>query len=417
MLRAHTASCKLEKEIEEKLISTGDTVMHLKGTHNFPAMERVDFGKPAAQALAAEAERLGSKRVFLIVSRSLNTGTDEIRKIVDALGDRFAGVYDGVPQHTTRESVAEITRAALEHQADLIVAIGGGSVVDAAKITTLCMEHKIVDADGLDGFEVKFDSTGRVSMASFKGPSVRMIVIPTTLSGGEYNAGCLVTDPRRNLKQTFFHRKMMPITIILDPSLLRHAPESLLLGSGTRAMDHAIEALCSPRGTPLTDAVVLRGLELMAKWLPRSRADREDIEASRNCQTASWLCSFGLQSRVPMGASHAIGHVLGGTCHVAHFLCTPVMMPAILDYNRSHCEEAQQELAKALGRPGVAASTAFKDFCISLGLPTSLREVDVGSDQFELIGQTTMKEEFFIYTNPRPVRSPSDVIDILKLAA
>ncbi|MFZ6648853.1 iron-containing alcohol dehydrogenase [Undibacterium sp. TJN25] len=391
--------------------------MHDKGTHLFPAMERIDFGKPAAKALAAEAERLGSKRVFLIVSRSLNNGTDEIAKIVAALGERFAGLYDGVPQHTTREGVVETTRAALAAGADLLVAIGGGSVVDAAKITSLCMEHKILDADGLDGFEVKFDQSGRVSMASFKGPSVRMIAIPTTLSGGEYNAGCLVTDPRRNLKQTFFHRKMMPVTIILDPALLRHAPAPLLLGSGTRAMDHAIEALCSPRGTPLTDAAVLRGLTLMAKWLPRSHADRNDLEASRNCQTASWLCSFGLQSRVPMGASHAIGHVLGGTCHVSHFLCTPVMMPAILEYNRPACEEAQQELAAALGRPGMAAADAFREFCLGLGLPTSLREVNVLPDQFDLIAETTMKEEFFIYSNPCPVASPSDVVEILKLAA
>lgn len=391
--------------------------MHDKGTHLFPAMERVDFGRPAAQSLANEVERLGSKRVFLIVSRSLNTNTDEIAKVIAALGDNYAGLYDGVPQHTTREGVVETTRAALAVKADLIVAIGGGSVVDAAKITTLCMEHGIVDADGLDGFEVKFDQSGKVSMAAFRGPSVRMVAIPTTLSGGEYNAGCLVTDPRRNLKQTFFNRLMMPITIILDPALLRHAPNDLLLGSGTRAMDHAIEALCSPRGTPVTDAVVLRGLALMAKWLPRARADRADLEASRQCQTASWLCSFGLQSRVPMGASHAIGHVLGGTCHVPHFLCTPVMMPAILDYNRDSCADAQEQLAAALGRPGMSASDAFREFCTSLGLPTSLREVGVGSDQFDLIASTTMKEEFFIYSNPRPVRSPADVVDILRLAA
>jgi maleylacetate reductase len=391
--------------------------MHDKGTHLFPAMDRVDFGRPAAKALVNEVDLLGSKRVFLIVSRSLNSGTDEIAKIVSALGERFAGLYDGVPQHTTREAVVEITRAALAVQADLIVAIGGGSVVDAGKITTLCLEHNILDADGLDGFEVKFDQTGRVSMAAFKGPSVRLVVIPTTLSGGEYNAGCLVTDPRRNLKQTFFHRKMMPTEIILDPALLHHAPASLLLGSGTRAMDHAIEALCSPRGTPLTDAAVLRGLALMVKWLPRSHADRNDLEASRNCQTASWLCSFGLQSRVPMGASHAIGHVLGGTCHVPHFLCTPVMMPAILEYNRAYCEEAQQELATALGRPDLSAADAFREFCVGLGLPTSLREVDVGADQFNLIAETTMKEEFFIYSNPRPVASAADVVEILKLAA
>jgi alcohol dehydrogenase class IV len=391
--------------------------MHEQGTHTFPAMERVDFGRPAAKALATEAERLGSRRVFLIVSRSMNNKTEEIAKIVDALGERCAGVFDGVAQHTTRENVAEISAAALAAGADLLVAVGGGSVVDAAKITTLCMEHGIVDPDGLDGFQVRFDDKGRVSAPEFRGPSVRMVAIPTTLSGGEYNAGCLVTDPRRDLKQTFFHRRMMPITIILDPALMHHAPDDLYVGSGTRAMDHAIEALCSPRGTPLVDAVVLQGLALMAQWLPRSQADRGDLEAARQCQTASWLCSFGLQARVPMGASHAIGHVLGGTCHVPHYLCTPVMMPAILAYNQPSCADAQQKLAAALGHAGAPAADAFGAFCAALGLPTSLGAVGVGADQFELIGATTMREEFFIYSNPRPVRAAADVVDILRLAA
>jgi maleylacetate reductase len=82
------------------------------------------------------------------------------------------------------------------------------------------------------------------------------------LTRSEYNAGCLVTDTERRLKQTFFHPLMMPITIILDPQLALHAPEALWLGSGTRAMDHAIEALCAQSGSPLVDAAVLRGISL-----------------------------------------------------------------------------------------------------------------------------------------------------------
>lgn len=391
--------------------------MRTKGTHLFPTMDRVMFGRPAAAMLASEAERLGAKRVFLIVSRTLNTTTPEIGKIAAALGERHAGTFDGVAQHTTRQGAIETTRAALEAKADLIVAIGGGSVVDIAKITTLCLEHKILDEEGLDGFEVQVDEQGRRKISNFKGPTVRMIAVPTSLSGGEYNAGCLVTDSRRKLKQTFYHPKMMPIAIILDPALLPHAPEALLLGSGTRAMDHAIEALCSPQGNPLVDASVLRGIELMREWLPRARADRNNLEAANQCQVASWLCSFGLQARVPMGASHAIGHVLGGTCDVPHFLCTPVMMPGILEYNLPVTADAQAALAKALGgQPGQSASNAFKAFCQSLGLPTSLHEVNVGPDQFELIAQNTMTE-FFIFSNPRPVNQPAGVLEILKLAA
>lgn len=390
--------------------------MRSRGTHLFPMMDRVIFGRPAAATVAAEAERLGSKRVFLIVSRTLNTTTPEIGKIVAALGERHAGTFDGVAQHTTREGAMQTTRAAREAGADLIVAVGGGSVVDIAKITTLCLEHNITEEDGLDGFAIEVDEKGRRKVGNFRGPSVRMIAVPSSLSGGEYNAACLVTDSRRKLKQTFFHAKMMPLAIILDPELLRHAPESLLLGSGTRAMDHAIEALCSPQGNPLVDASVLRGIELMREWLPRARDNRDDIEAATQCQVASWLCSFGLQARVPMGASHAIGHVLGGTCDVPHFLCTPVMMPGILAYNLPVTADAQKALAAALGQPGVPAAEAFRTFCQSLGLPTSLREVNVGADQFELIARNTMTE-FFIFSNPRAVHEPAGVLEILKLAA
>jgi maleylacetate reductase len=250
----------------------------------------------------------------------------------------------------------------------------------------------------------------------FRGPSVRMIAVPSTLSGGEYNAGCLVTDERRKLKQTFFHPNMMPLAIVLDPDLGLHAPETLWIGSGTRAMDHAIEALCSPNGSPLVDAVVLEGIRRMVDALHRSKADPTSVEARRDCQLASWLCSYGLQSRVPMGASHAVGHVLGGTCGVPHYLCTPAMMPGVLAFNLANTGEAQAKLAEALGRPGVPASQAFREFVGSLGLPTRLADVGVGPDQFELISQNTMTE-FFIFSNPRTVRTPADVMELLKLGA
>ena len=391
--------------------------MRTTGLHSFPAMDRVIFGKPAAEALVVEADRLQKRRVFLVVSRTLNTRTEEIARIRAALGERFVGLYDQIPQHTSRQGAVDATRSALSAEADLIVAIGGGSVVDAAKIMLICMEHRILDAGGLDGFELRPGPDRLPVRPQFRGPTTRMIAIPSTLSGGEYNAGCLVTDTERKLKQTFFDPFMMPLAIILDPALALYAPEELWLGSGTRAMDHAIEALCAKNGSPLVDAAVLRGIELMAAALPRSKADPSDVGLRGQCQIASWLCSFGLQARVSMGASHAIGHVLGGTCDVPHYLCTPVMMPGILRYNLPETPEAQQSLARALGHPGGDASDAFKAFVAGLGLPTRLGEVGVTDDKFRLIAETTMAEEFFIYTNPRRVNRWEDVNDILKLAA
>jgi alcohol dehydrogenase class IV len=354
----------------------------------------------------------------MVVSRTLATKTDEITKIKAALGERLAGVYDGIPQHTARRNVAQATRAAIEAKADLLVAVGGGSVVDAVKIMQICIEHGIVDDGllGLDPFEVKPGPDGKPVRPEFRGPKVRMLAVPTTLSGGEFNAGCLVTDTERKLKQTFMHPEMMPITIVLDPEITRHTPQQLWIGSGTRAMDHAIEALCSRISSPLVDAVVLRGIELMAATLPRSKADPDDMDLRRECQIASWLCSSGLQARVPMGASHAIGHVLGGTCDVPHYLCTPVMMPSILRYNRPVSQEAQRLLARALGRADLDAADAFEAFARELGLPTSLKDVGVTPESFPVIAKNTMTE-FFIFSNPRPAGTPEQVMEILAMAA
>src|SRR6478672_4678439 len=149
--------------------------MRKSGIHNFPAIDRVVYGKAAADSLKDEAERLDAKRVYLIVSRTLNTKTDEIEKIRAALDDRYAATFEGIPQHTTREVVVQIAKHAKEARADLIVAIGGGSVVDAAKIVLMCIEHEIFDHDGLDGFE----TTPERRFGPFRDPVVRMIAIPS----------------------------------------------------------------------------------------------------------------------------------------------------------------------------------------------------------------------------------------------
>ena len=386
--------------------------MRIAGSYQFPTMESVIYGKPAADALREEAERLDAKRVYLIASRTLNTNTDEIDNIRKALGDRHAETFDGVPQHTTRDVVVRIEKQAKEARADLVVAIGGGSVVDAAKIVLMCMEHDIFEQDGLDGFE----TTPERRFGQFRTPKVRMIAVPSTLSGGEYNSGALVTDTRRKLKQIFNHPMMMPRSIILDPAMTRFTPEKLWLGSGTRAMDHGIEAICSSRPNVLVDAVCQQGLRYLHDGLRRTRNNPNDEEARLNCQLGSWMSAFGLQARVPMGASHAIGHVLGGTCDVPHYFCTAVMMPSVLRYNRPATEAAQKSIAAALGAPGRDASEVFAEFTVELGLPRRLAEVGVNEDRFELIGKNAMLS-IFTRANPQPIREPSDVVKILKLAA
>ncbi|WGR93992.1 iron-containing alcohol dehydrogenase [Bradyrhizobium sp. ISRA443] len=386
--------------------------MRRTGAHNFPAIDRVIYGKGASEAINEEAERLKAKRVFLIVSRTLNTKTDEIEQIRRTLGDKHVATFDGIAQHTTRKQAAEVALHAKDARADLVVAVGGGSAVDLAKIVIMAMEHDIRDEAGFDPFPM---GPG-VSHSPFRSPTVRQIAVPSTLNGGEYNAAALVTDERNKLKQIFFHPQMMPVAIILDPALTLHTPSTLWMGSGTRSMDHGIEALCSPAGTPLADEVVLAGIRILREGMLRTLDHPDDLEARRLSQYGSWLASFGLQARIPMGASHGIGHVLGGTFGVPHYYCTPVMMPSLLRYNKPFTEEAQKHLATALGAPGDEAADAFAEFARRLGLPGRLVDVGIGEDKFEQISKIAINHRF-VQANPRPFTGESEIVSLLRMAA
>jgi len=386
--------------------------MRKAGIHNFPAIDRVVYGKAASDALKDETERLNAKRVFLLASRTLNTKTDEIEKIRRALGDKHVATFDGIAQHTTRKQAAEVARQANDAEADLIVAIGGGSAIDLAKIVIMAMEHDIRDEAGFDPFPM---GPG-VNFSPFLSPTVRQIAVPSTLNGGEYNAAALVTDERHKLKQIFFHPQMMPMAIILDPALTLQTPSNLWMGSGTRSMDHGIEALCSPAGTPLADEVVLAGIRILREGMLRTLQQADDLEARRLSQYGSWLASYGLQARVPMGASHGIGHVLGGTFGVPHYYCTPVIMPSLLRYNKPFTEDAQKRLATALGAPGGDAADAFAAFTKSLGLPARLADVGIGEDKFDPISKIAINHRF-VQANPRPFKNEAEIIDLLRMAA
>jgi maleylacetate reductase len=382
------------------------------GVHNFPAIDRVIYGKAASEALNEEAERLNAKRVFLLASRTLNTKTDEIEKIRRTLGDKHVATFDGIAQHTTRKQAAEVAHQAKDAGADLIVAVGGGSAIDLAKIVIMAMEHDISDEAGFDPFPM---GPG-VNLSPFHSPAVRQIAVPSTLNGGEYNAAALVTDERHKLKQIFFHRQMSPVAIILDPALTLHTPSSLWMGSGTRSMDHGIEALCSPAGTPLADEVVLAGIRILREGMLQTLQQPDDLEARRLSQYGSWLAAYGLQARVPMGASHGIGHVLGGTFDVPHYYCTPVIMPSLLRYNKPFTEDAQKRLATALGAPGIEAADAFAEFTKKLGLPGRLADVGIGEDKFDRISKIAINHRF-VQANPRPFKNEADIIDLLRMAA
>lgn len=390
--------------------------MRTSGTFEAFPLEKVWFGEPAEHALIAEVDRLGAKRVFLLVSESLDRNTDEVAKLRAALGGRFAGQASGMPSHTPRDAVLRFAAAAREGGADLLVAFGGGSLTDAGKMVALCLQHEIDDIDGFDRFRTVIHADGRREAPSFRGPTVRQIVIPTTLSGGEFNvtAGC--TDPRGPVKQLYRHPLLVSRAVILDPAPTVHTPEWLWLSTGIRAVDHAVETVCSPLATWQADGPALHALRLLSRGLTGVKHDPGDLAARLDCQMGVWLSMDHNQGGVPMGASHGIGHVLGGSCKVPHGHTSCVMLPSVLRWNREANADRQALVADAMGTPGEDAADVIERFVSGLGLPTRLSEVGVGPESFDLVARHAMHDRY-IHTNPRPIKGPEDVRAILEMAA
>jgi len=382
-----------------------------KGRVVFGAMDEVVFGRPAAEAVVQQTDRLHASRAFLMVSGTLNQQTDEIDKIRKALGPRYVGIFDAMPPHTPREAVVAAANQARAADADLIITVGGGSITDGAKAVQLCLANDVGTVEGIDLVRAV-----RGVAPPMTAPRVRQISVPTTIAGGEFSAIAGVTNARTKVKEMLRHHLVMPRAVILDPAITVHTPEWLFLSTGIRAVDHCVEGICSREAHPYADAQALHGLAMLASGLPRVKADPSDLDARMDCQLGTWLSTGPLTSSVPMGASHGIGYVLGAAYGVPHGYTSCVMLPAVMRWNTSDNAERQALVAAAMGRPGDDAGDVLDDLIRGLGLPRSLREVQVGAEHFDEIAELAMATPW-VPRNPRKIAGPAQVREILQLAA
>ncbi|HYD08351.1 MAG TPA: iron-containing alcohol dehydrogenase [Reyranella sp.] len=373
----------------------------------FSRMEEVVWGKPAAETVAALAQKRGAERVFLMVSGTLNRTTDEIDKLRRALGNKCVGTFDKMPPHTPRSAVIAAAEQAREARADLIVTLGGGSITDGAKAVQLCLANDIRTPEAMDAVRAPHP---------VKPPTVAQISIPTTLSAGEFSPIAGVTDERTRVKELFRHPDIVPRAVALDPAVTRHTPQWLWLSTGIRAVDHCVEGICSNEATPYGDASALHGLSLLTRGLPRVKTNPGDLDARLDCQIGSWLSMAPLVAGVPMGASHGIGYVLGAVFDIPHGHTSCIMLPSVMRWNKAANAPRQALVAAAMGRSGKDAGDVLDSFIRGLDMPRSLHEVKVGREHFDRIAKQAMGTPW-VPRNPRPIPGPEQVKEILELAA
>ena len=386
----------------------------ISGKYDFIQQERVIYGRPAADALSQIAEELGARRLFVVASKTLNRRTDVITSLRAGLGDRVVGVYDDTEEHSPQASVLETARAIEASQADLIITVGGGSPIDTVKVAQIVLAENIRTIEQLGEYRVTMNPDGSWKIPPCKPSPVRQIIVPTTLSAAEFSniGGC--TDRARQVKDLYVGKFICAQMVVLDPALTVHTPEWLWLSTGIRAVDHAVESICSRTPNPFVAATCAEGLRMLRESLPANRATPADLAMRLQSQLGVWLASTGM-GRVEWGASHGIGHQLGAVAGVAHGHTSCVMLPNVMRFNRDAVEAPLRRIAQAFDQPQADAADLVQDLIRSLGLPTTLREVKVEHEQFDRIAASAMQSPM-VLANPRPITHPDQIKEILDMA-
>jgi len=324
-----------------------------------PNPGRVLFGSGRTQEIAAELERLGCRRAFVISTREL---IDLARQI--AAGCEAPAVFAEAAMHTP----VSVTEAALsrlkEAQCDSLVAIGGGSAIGLGKALALRTD-------------------------------LPQVAVPTTYAGSEMTP--ILGETRDGRKTTSRSAKVLPEVVIYDVEITLTLPPRFSAVSGMNAIAHAVEALYAADTNPIVSLMAQDGVRALADALPRILAAPRDIAAREAAQYGAWLCGVCLGS-VAMGLHHKICHVLGGTFDMKHAETHAVMLPYVAAYNSAATPAAMARIAKALA----VADAASGLFALNRTLdnPASLADLGMPREGVAQAVELVMQDR---YANPRPL--------------
>ncbi len=285
---------------------------------------------PGARREVDNACKAGEREnAFVIASGSVERETPIVDDVEDALGGFHAGTHVGIGQHAPQDNVNKAIEAAEQADADLLVSIGGGSVLDAAKF---------VQRELSDGFE---------------DPIPAHVAIPTTLSGSEFTllAGWTVKgSDGKPVKTGMSDPRIVPDVALLDAEACSYTPRWLWAATGIRAVDHAVEGITSPQATAEVDERCVRAIELFDEHLPAAVDDPDDEDAHTGCLEAGREASAGINyAGSGAGLSHKLGKALGSTWDVPHGVTSALTLPVVAGFEAERQPERIQLVADALG--------------------------------------------------------------------
>ncbi|MCW8410284.1 iron-containing alcohol dehydrogenase [Legionella sp. PATHC035] len=359
------------------------STLSMKANWNYPTSIRVGAGR--VRELTEACHTLGIKSPLLVTDSNLA----QLPMIEAALADcRDAGLHGAlftdVKANPTGEQVGAGVDAYRSGQHDGVIAFGGGSALDAAKAIALMVGQ----TRPLWDFEDIGDNWRFVNVAGI----APVIALPTTAgTGSEVGRASVITDTQHHRKKIIFHPKMLPSIVILDPELTVALPPKITAATGMDALSHCLEAYSAPNYHPMAEGIALEGIRLIKEHLPRVMQNGNDLNSRTQMLVASMMGATAFQRG--LGAMHALAHPLGAIYDAHHGRLNAILMPYVVQANRSAIEQKIDRLAFYLELDN--GFDGFLEWILQLrrelGIEHSL--VEIGIDARDVARIATMATE------------------------
>jgi alcohol dehydrogenase class IV len=340
---------------------------------NYPTAIR--FGAGRIVELGEACLALGIERPLLVTDPALA----RLPMVGAALAAAGAGLFCAIHSNPVGADVEAGLAAYREGGHDGVIALGGGSALDAGKVIAFMSGQ----TRPLWDFEDKEDWWTRADPAGI----APVVAVPTTAgTGSEVGRAGVILDQDAEAKKIVFHPKMLPGIVILDPELTLGLPAHVTAATGMDALSHCLEAYCAPGFHPMADGIAAEGMKQIREWLPRAVGDGTDIEARGHMLVAASMGATAFQKG--LGGMHAISHPIGALLGTHHGLTNAVLMPYILAFNRPAIEERLARLAGYIGLEQ-ASFEGFLGWIIrlreSLGIPHTLTKIGIAAAHVDRI--------------------------------
>lgn len=333
---------------------------------------QINFGINAHSGLIEEVKKLGGKQVFVVTDEGVSK-TDFFKGVLDHLksnGIDFE-IFSSVEPDPSAETVEKAFLRYQQKKAPVLLAVGGGSSMDAAKAVGILATN----GGRIHDYE---------KATTYKMP-LPLIAIPTTAgTGSEVSGSCVITDTQRGVKMSIRNARLNPARVaILDPLALTSLPAHVAAHAGMDAFVHALESYVSLQASPLTDGINLYAIELIAKNIRPFMAHRGNLEAGGNMLVGASLAAIGF-SNTGAGNVHCMARFVGAFFHVPHGLSNAVCLPYAAEFNMMACPEKFARAGQAMGvetrgKTELEAAretiSAIKALCEDVGIPRNIKEI------------------------------------------